>query len=82
MLLLIKKGCPFCDDIEKIAESMRMQILYVENGNVILDNKDRTPLDSRVKGLPALVNYEKKVIIMGEKKIKNFLKTGEVNERS
>ncbi len=71
MILLIEKNCPHCDKIKEMAEKYpEIKMFYVNNGFVEIEN-NKTPLDSRIPALPALIH--EKTVYVGTNYIKDFL---------
>jgi len=75
----MKKNCSFCNQLKQADKERKdINMFYVENGKILIENQ-AIPLDAKIKGLPALIDYGTNLVIIGEKYILNYLKTGEVN---
>ena len=78
MWLLIKKNCPFCEEIEEIHKNYpEIKKFYVENGFILME-ENKLPLDQRIKGLPALITNQ--AVYIGKTYVLNFFKNYKNNE--
>ena len=72
MLLLIKKDCPFCEELEELHRKFpEIKKFYWEDGFVLME-EHKLPLDKKIPGLPALITND--TVYAGKKYITDFLK--------
>ena len=72
MKLLLSKTCESCKGLDKISHLYPdIEKYYVEDGMVIIDEKNKIPMDKRIPALPVLLveNYA----YVGEDYIQDYL---------
>jgi hypothetical protein len=73
MVILIKKDCPFCEDIkELVKDNKEITVLYVKDGMIEIDGQS-IKLDEKITGLPALLTS--KNLYIGKECVMEFLNT-------